>query len=101
MSANSAFLSADYAGDVYCNYLTPSSTRFTYGNGAATISLTGVGLSQQHQPTKNIPWTKLTDDFVLTTGNASGSKLSANTAITLVVTSQLPTVLAENTYYIV
>ena len=100
MSATSALLSADYTGGIYFNYLTPSSTRFTYGFGAATISLTGVEISDR-QTTKSIPWNKLVDGYVLTTGNASGSKLSANTAITLVVTSQLPTVLENNTYYIV
>ena len=100
MSATSALLSADYTGGTYWNYLTPSSIRFAYGFGSTILSQSGVDLSDR-TTTKHIPWTKLINDYVLTTGNASGSKLSANTAITLVVTSRLPNVLEPDTYYIV
>lgn len=101
MSATSAQLSANYTGGSYYNYLTPSSTKFSHGLGSVIISLSGVEKSD-NSTTAYIPWEKLTNNYVLTTGNASGSKLSASTAITFVVTSTLPSLItATNTYYIV
>ena len=100
MSATSAQLSANYTDGIYYNYLTPSSNKFTHGHGSVIISLSGVEKSD-NSTTAYIPWEKLTNNYVLTSGNASGSKLSANTAITFVVTAQLPITLEENTYYIV
>lgn len=100
MSATSAQLSANYTDGIYYNYLTPSSNKFSHGHGSVIISLSGVEKSD-NSTTAYIPWEKLTNNYVLTTGNASGSKLSASTAITFVVTAQLPLTLEENTYYIV
>lgn len=100
MSATSAQLSANYTDGIYYNYLTPSSNKFSHGHGSVIISLSGVEKSD-NSTTAYIPWEKLTNNYVLTTGNASGSKLSAGTAITFVVTAQLPLTLEENTYYIV
>lgn len=60
--------------------------------------------THQHSLTGTISWYNLTQipyNYMKVNTAASGSILSANTAVTLVVTAQLPGNLNDNTYYIV
>jgi hypothetical protein len=77
------------------------SIEMSYGNSTTTISLTGVSRGTMGTSLE-VNWSDLVGkNFVYASTNASGSILSANNKVTLVVTSTLPSVIPSGHYFIV
>lgn len=85
-------------GDIH---MAGKSIKMSYGNSNTTISLTGVSRGTM-STSLEVNWSDLVGkNFVYASTNASGSILSANNKVTLVVTSTLPTQIPSGHYFIV
>ena len=85
-------------GDIH---MAGKSIEMSYGNSTTTISLTGVSRGTMGTSLE-VNWSDLVGkNFVYASTNASGSILSADNKITLVVTATLPTIIPPDHYFIV
>lgn len=91
-------------GDIYATgdvHMAGQSIEMSYGNSTTTISLTGVSRGTMGTSLE-VNWSDLVGkNFVYASTNASGSILSADNKVTLVVTATLPTVIPSGHYFIV
>lgn len=85
-------------GDIH---MTGKSIEMSYANSTTTISVTGVSRGTMGA-SLDVNWSDLVGkNFVYASTNASGSILSADNKVTLVVTSTLPTIIPSGHYFIV